>query len=166
MHINFLAVLIAAIIPMLTGFIWYNDKVMGKPWMAASGVTEVQLKTGNMAIIFGVSFLFSLLLSMEMNFIAIHQSHFFSILADEPGVNDPNAEVGRMMADFMAKYGHNFRTFKHGALHGTIASIFFALPVLGITALFERRSFKYIFIHLGYWAVTFAIMGGIISGME
>jgi hypothetical protein len=166
MHINFIAVLIAAIIPMLIGFIWYNDKVFGKAWMATTGLTHEQLKQGNMAVIFGVSFLFSLLLSMEMNFIAIHQSHLFSILANEPGINDPTSEVGRMMADFTAKYGHNFRTFKHGALHGTIASIFFALPVLGISALFERKSFKYIFIHLGYWAVTFALMGGIISGME
>ncbi|MEI6411198.1 MAG: DUF1761 domain-containing protein [Bacteroidota bacterium] len=165
MHINFIAVLIAALIPMLIGFIWYNPKVFGKAWMAASGITEEQMKSGNMAVIFGVSFLFSLLLAVQTNFLVIHQFHYFSILMNEPGLDDANSEMGRMAADFMAKYGHNFRTFKHGAFHGAIAGIFFALPVMGISSLFERRSFKYIFIHTGYWVVTLALMGGVICGM-
>ena len=59
-------------------------------------------------------------------------------------------------------YGENFRTFKHGALHGTIAGIFFALPVFGIIALFERRSWKYVLIHLGFWVITLALMGGVL----
>ena len=47
----------------------------------------------------------------------------------------------------MADYGDAFRTFKHGALHGTIAGIFIALPIIGTNALFERKSAKYIFIN-------------------
>ena len=65
---------------------------------------------------------------------------------------------------FMADYGTAFRTFKHGALHGTIAGLFIALPIIGTNALFERKSAKYIFINSGYWIVTLAIMGGIVCG--
>jgi hypothetical protein len=34
---------------------------------------------------------------------------------------------------------------------------------MGTNALFERRSWKYIFMNVGYWALSAAIMGGIIS---
>jgi hypothetical protein len=56
----------------------------------------------------------------------------------------------------------SFRTFKHGMLHGIITSIFLVLPIIGINALFERRGAKYIFIHVGFWAICFALMGGIL----
>ena len=64
--------------------------------------------------------------------------------------------------DFMAKYGSNYRTFKHGALHGTMAGLFLILPVLATQAMFERKTVKYVLINTGYWVVTFALMGGVI----
>ena len=66
---------------------------------------------------------------------------------------------------FMDDYGTAFRTFKHGALHGTMAGILFAFPIVAINALFERKSWKLIFVYAGYWIITLAIMGGIICGM-
>jgi hypothetical protein len=83
------------------------------------------------------------------------------MMMGEPGIpSDPMSNPDyKFMFD---KYGHNFRTFKHGAFHGILSAVFFALPVLGIQAMFERRSGKYIFIHLGYWVITFVLMGGII----
>jgi len=69
------------------------------------------------------------------------------------------------MAGMFEKYGSNFRTFKHGAFHGILASLMLALPLIGINALFERKGFKYIAINVGYWIVSFAIMGGIVCGM-
>ncbi len=165
MNFNWIAVLIAAIVPTVLGFIWYHPKVFGKAWMEASGITEESMKGANMALIFGVSLFLSLLLAFNMNFIVVHQLHMYSILANETGINDPQSEVGKMLGDFMAKYGGNFRTFKHGALHGTIAGIFFALPILGTSALFERKGFKYIAVNAGYWIVCLALMGGVICGM-
>jgi cytochrome b561 len=66
------------------------------------------------------------------------------------------------MMVFMEKYGKLYRTFKHGAFHGVLAGIFFAMPITGIVALYERRSAKYIFVHVGYWTLTMALMGGVI----
>jgi Protein of unknown function (DUF1761) len=62
----------------------------------------------------------------------------------------------------MAAYGNEFRSFKHGALHGTIAGFMVALPIIGTGAMFEKKGFKYIAINAGYWIVTMALMGGVI----
>jgi hypothetical protein len=86
----------------------------------------------------------------------------YSLLVDEPGFFDPNSEIGKTFSSIMAKYGSNFRTFKHGAFHGIVTTVCLLLPVIGINALFERKSWKYIAIQVGYWAICMALMGGII----
>ena len=162
MHINFVVLLLAALIPMIVGFIWYNPKTLGTAWMKAADVSEDKMKGANMAVIFGLSFLFAIMLAMAEQFIVIHQYHVYSIFQGDPTMQDPNSATSLMIADFMAKYGNNFRTFKHGALHGTIAGIMIALPIIGTNALFERKGGKYIFINAGYWTITLALMGGVI----
>lgn len=162
MQINFLLLLGAALIPMVIGFIWYNPKTLGTAWMEASGMTEEKMKGANMAIIFGLSYVFSLLIGLILNTIVIHQFHFFSILLNEPGLTEAGSEMNNFVTNFMEKYGTNFRTFKHGAFHGTIAGVLFALPLIGTNALFERKGFKYIAINAGYWIISLALMGGVI----
>jgi hypothetical protein len=162
MSINWLAVLVAAFVPTAIGFIWYNPKVFGNARIKAADMTEGKIKSGNMPLIFGLSFLFSLMLSIIMNNFAIHQMNVPGIFANDPGLSDPNSETGKFLADFMAKYGNNFRTFSHGFVHGIIAGLFFSLPILATNAMFERKGFKYIAVNAGYWIVTLAIMGGII----
>jgi Protein of unknown function (DUF1761) len=162
MQVNFLIILVAALVPLIVGFIWYNPKVLGTAWMSAAGMTEDKMKGVNMPLMLGLTYLLSFFLCFALQFMVIHQWHFFSILMNEEGLKDPNSELSMMVKGFMDKYGNNFRTFKHGALHGTIGAITLVLPVVGINALFERRGAKYIFIHLGYWAICFALMGGIL----
>ncbi len=166
MSVNFLIILLAALVPMILGFIWYNPKVLGTAWMNAAGVNEDKMKGANMALIFGLSFFFSFLLAMSLQFIVIHQWSFYSILANEPGIRDPSSEMGKMAADFMGHYGNNFRTFKHGAFHGTITGIMLALPILATNAMFERKGFKYIAINGGYWIICLALMGGVICAFS
>ena len=50
--LNFPAILVAAVSALVVGFIWYNPKVFGNAWMEAAGLTEAQLKAGNMVKIF------------------------------------------------------------------------------------------------------------------
>lgn len=159
---NFLILPIAALVPLIIGFIWYNDALFGKAWMKENHLTKEQLQKGNMMRIFGLTYLLGLFLAVGLMPMVIHQMHLFSVLADTPGFKETGSEVNTYFMDFMSQYGQNFRTFKHGMFHGMLGSIFIALPVLGINALFERKSFKYIAIHLGYWALTMGIMGGII----
>ncbi|GAB4262617.1 MAG: DUF1761 domain-containing protein [Saprospiraceae bacterium] len=162
MEMNWLAIVVAALVPTFVGFVWYNPKVFGTAWMQAADMNEEKMKGANMGVIFGVSLVLSILLAFYTQFLTIHQTHLGSILMNEPGFGDPSSEVGTFMADFMSKYGNNFRTFSHGVVHGVIAGIFFVLPVLGTNALFERKGWKYILVNVGYWTVTLGLMGGIV----
>ncbi|HMQ46045.1 MAG TPA: DUF1761 domain-containing protein [Saprospiraceae bacterium] len=162
MIFNFPIILLAALVPLVVGAIWYNPKVLGNAWMKSCGFTEEDLKGANMILIFGLTYLFSLMLGTVMNVTVIHQNHVYSILVDEAGFMQEGSDLMVYLQDFMEKYGSNYRTFKHGAFHGVLSGIFFALPVVGILALFERRRFPYIAIHTGYWIISLALMGGII----
>ncbi len=162
MSINFIAVLVAALVPTIVGFLWYNPKLFGNAWMKAADMTEEKIKGGNMPVIFGVSFLLSFLLAMNMNTLAIHQNNIdgvFMVGSESPAAD---SEEGILLATFHEKYDGLNRTFGHGAIHGLFATIFFILPILGTNALFERKSGKYIFINVGYWLVTVMIMAGIV----
>jgi hypothetical protein len=166
MNVNFLVLLAAAIVPLIIGFIWYHPKVLGNIWMQVSGVTEDKIKGSNMALMFGLTFLFSFFMSFVIQFLVIHQFHTFSILGTQPDSSDPNSEASLMLKKFMELFGTSYRTFKHGALHGTMSGIFLAMPLVAITALFERKGFKYIAIHAGYWIICFGLMGGIICAFS
>lgn len=161
MEFNWLAVLVAALVPTLIGFVWYHPKVMGTVWMKAADMSDEKIKGGNMAVIFGLSFLFSLMLAVEVNFLAIHQMNVPGIFATPSG-GAPSPEDSQFLSDFMAKYGSNWRTFSHGIVHGIINSLFFALPLLATNAMFERKSWKYILVNFGYWLITISIMCGIV----
>ena len=161
MNFNLPVLLIAATIPLIIGFIWYNTKVFGAIWMKESNMDADQLKKPN-PMIFLWCYLLSVFLALALTPIVIHQFGFFSILMNEPGLQDPNSDLYAYVSGFMANYGQNFRTFKHGIIHGVINALLFALPIIGINALFERKSFKYVMIHTGYWTITIAVMGGII----
>jgi len=158
MEMNLYAIAVAAIIPLVIGALWYNPNVLGNAWMKASGMTEEKMKSGNMAVIFGVSLLLSFMLAFSVNGMVIHQ-----VGAIQMAYSNPDAETFKA---FMQEFGNLHRSFGHGALHGAIGAVFFVLPVLGINALFERKSFKYIFIHLGYWILTLAVMGAILCGWQ
>lgn len=162
MEFNWALVLGNALVPLIMGAIWYNPRVFGNAWMRASGVMPDTTKGSKMALVFSLTILFSLMVATFMPAIVIHQMHLLSLTANQPDAKNPSSETGRWIADAMTRYGKEFRTFKHGAFHGTIAGIFFALPIIGIVSLFERRSARYVLIHAGYWIVTLAIMGGVV----
>lgn len=62
MEINWLAVIAAAVSSFVLGGIWYSA-LFGKAWQKAAGVTDEQIKTGNMGVIFGGSFVLALIAS-------------------------------------------------------------------------------------------------------
>jgi hypothetical protein len=161
---NMIIVLLAAgFIPLIVGFLWYNNSFgFGKAWMAEIGMTEEELQRNfNPMKVFGFAYLFGVFLAFAMMPMTIHQMGFMGMLQHQEAIlKNPNSELSRTVASLMSAYGNEFRYFGHGVLHGVINSIFLGLPLVGITALFERRSWKYIFIHLGYWVITFALVGG------
>ncbi len=159
---NFYILFLAALIPLIVGFIWYSKPLFANAWMKAARVTEGDLNKGNFVLILVLTYVLSLMLSFPMMSLTIHQMSIYSVVANDPALLDPNSELSLYVAEFRKKYGSNYRTFKHGAFHGVMASLFVALPLIGIVALFERRGFKYIAIHVGYWMITLALMGGVL----
>lgn len=160
MEMNFYALLVAAFSTLVVGFIWYNPKVFGTIWMKESGMTEEKMKGGNMLMIFGISFIYAFFISFMLQYLTIHQTGALGMVGGDAGIAKPSYIA------FMADYGLAFRTFKHGALHGFIAGLFLALPIIGTNALYERRSFKYTLVNGGFWIVCFMIMGGIICAWK
>lgn len=69
---HWLAQILAALGPLVVGFIWYNPKVFGKAWMASTGMTEEKAKQGNMPMIFGVSLVVAFLITMPLGYIVNH----------------------------------------------------------------------------------------------
>lgn len=167
MEINWLIVLAATAVPMVTGFIWYNPKIgFGNSWMAASGMTMEKAKSANMGLILGLTALFAFFIAMALQSMVIHQYSVFGILSTQPDAANPASHSSVMFKDFMEHYGTSYRTFKHGAFHGALAGIMLALPLIGTGALYEGKGFKYIAIHSGYWTLNLALMGGIICAFN
>lgn len=161
MEINFLILALAALVPLVMGFLWYGPLLFQNAWMKQLGFTEESLKGGNMAVIFLLSYVFSFMMAFFLQFIVIHQLGAMSSMI-ESGATELTGAALTDYNDFMAKYGSNYRTFKHGVLHGVMAGLFLILPVLATQAMFERKTVKYVLINAGYWVVTLALMGGII----
>jgi len=160
---NILVILAATLVPLIVGFVWYSPKIgFGKAWMQATGITMDDGKNTNMVLVFGLTILFSFFVAMAMHMLVIHQIHIVSLLTHQPDSKDPNSESMTLLKRIMELFGTSYRTFKHGAFHGTLAGIMLAVPIIGVPALFERRSFKYVAINAGYWIVCMALMGGII----
>jgi len=139
-NINWLALVAAAFSALVTGFLWYNPKTFGTAWMKESGMTEEKAKSMNPAKTYGLAVVFAFMASL--------------FLLGEVMLGGAEGEI----------HGADpYLTFKHGALHGAMVALFIVLPVFATNALFEQKSFKYVAINVGYWVVTFAIMGGIVN---
>lgn len=163
MKVNYLIFFGTALIPLLVGFFWYGKALFGNAWMAATGLTEEKAQSGNMLLIFGLTYLFGLFLSFAMMQWGVHQYATQGLFATQAGFAEGSGEFFNYYQDFLTKYGHLHRSFGHGAVHGGFAAVFLALPFIAINALFERRSWKYIMIHFGYWFITLVLISGTVN---
>ena len=113
-----------------------------------------------MPLILGLSYLFSCFIAFMMAGVVIHQGGAFGMMY--PEVMESGSATQQHFNELMQQYGENSRSFKHGVIHGVITVLFFVTPIIAINALFERRGWKYILIHTGYWLITLALVGGLI----
>lgn len=159
MKMNFLVLGLAALIPLVLGFIWYHPKVFGNAWMKSLGFTEDKMKEGfNMPLVFGLTFLFSFFLAFSLQTMVIHQVAIYQLTMHFE--KDPATQ--ELISQIMSKYGTEFRNIHHGLIHGFIGGLTIAFPIVAVNALFERRSWKYIFINAGFWIVSMMLMGAVI----
>ena len=65
-QINYLAVLVAALSTFILGGLWYSPMLFGKAWMRANNFTDADLQTFSKARMFGWSFVFSLVMALNL----------------------------------------------------------------------------------------------------
>lgn len=66
--LNWLAVILAAVTAFLIGGFWYSKKVFGNAWMLEVGLTDEAIGRGNMALIFGGTFVLLLIAATALAF--------------------------------------------------------------------------------------------------
>lgn len=138
-NVNWLALVVAAIIPIPIGYLWYNV-LFKKQWIEETGITDEKAQEMNPVKTFGLAIVFAFFIAF---FLMVQV-----FTGGAPG--EPHGQAP-------------FLTFKHGALHGAMVGILVALPIFANNALFEQRSFRLTAINVSYWIVTMALMGGLIN---
>jgi hypothetical protein len=60
-QVNLIAVLVCGVASLVLGGAWYSPLLFGKAWQRAAGLSDEQASSGNMAMIFGLAFVLSLI---------------------------------------------------------------------------------------------------------
>ncbi|MBT8219006.1 MAG: DUF1761 domain-containing protein [Bacteroidia bacterium] len=58
------------------------------------------------------------------------------------------------------------QTFTHGAFHGGMTALSFALPLVAINYLYQKKSLKLFLIDAGYALAFFALSGGVVGALK
>ncbi|GLR17624.1 DUF1761 domain-containing protein [Portibacter lacus] len=139
---NILAILVAAIVPNIIGALYYGP-LFGKTWLESFGMTAEDMKGRNEALIYGGALLCSFVIA------------FFLFFFMSMGHRDV-LEGGEVVIN-------SFATFKHGAFHGFMMFFGLVMPVIIALALFHKTKLKNVLLNIGFWALCFAVMGGILD---
>lgn len=134
--LNIWAILVATLSTFVVGWLWYGP-LFGKAWISATGLSEEQLQQGNMAKIFGLAFIFELIMAFNLAM----------FLTGSP-------EAAEQM------------NYQMGAFYGFLTGFGWVFFALAVNSLYEQKSWNYILINGGYWTVTFTIMGMIIGAWK
>lgn len=133
-HINYLAILVSAVIMFGLGALWYSPVMFAKPWLASLGKTEEQLRedAGNrsMPLTFGLSFVAYFVMAFVM-------SHVIDYAAAD--------------------------TLADGLRTGFWLWLGMVATTTLVLSLFESRSLRLYTIDIGYHLIGMLIMGGILA---
>lgn len=139
-QVNYLAVIVAAIVIFLLGGLWYSPVLFAKRWIALQGRTEEQMRAdaarSNMPVMYLMAFITALIIAWAM-----------AVLAN---AFPPQAAGG------------------DGVMRGVKLGLFcwfgFVLPTTFATSLFSMKPRQLWLIDAGYNLVSFVIAGAIILG--
>lgn len=156
---NWLILPIAALFPLMLGFIWYHPKVFGSKLSQITGEPPVENRSiGKIILIY----LFSILLAYILTLMSVHQSAIFQLFFMDPELANADSKYNIFINEFLAEYGDRHRSFGHGMVHGAEAGLMFGLAFLGITTLMQNKSLKLVWIHLIFWVLCCSLMAGLI----
>jgi hypothetical protein len=132
--INYWAVLVAGIAPMILGAIWYSPMLFGNTWAKLAGVSQESAKKGA-AKAYILMFILALVLAYIM-------AHF---------------------VDFAIQVYPERALWSVGLTTGFFAWLGFVVTTKGAQFLFAQKSWKYYLIDIGYHFVEFLAVGLILA---
>lgn len=134
---NYLAVLVAAIVIFALGGLWYSSFGFAKRWIALQGRTEEQMRAqaaaANMPLMYLAAFITSLLIALVL---AMMMAHFAAVVPISVG---------------------------HGAILGFVCWLGFAASTSYATALFSGKPKQLWLIDSMYNLVSFVVAGIILA---
>jgi hypothetical protein len=99
----------------VVGALWYG-LLFAKPWQRAARLTDAQLQTGNMALIFGLTFAFEMLIAMVLwhllvrtdpkPFVVMMMALGFAVGVMIPAVGINYLYLRKTLAHFLIDAGH------------------------------------------------------------
>lgn len=135
--VNWLAILVAAIVIFMLGGLWYSPVLFAKKWIALQNKTEEQMKAeaaaANMPLMYASAFITGLIIAGAMAMVFAH-------IANDMPMNAA-----------------------HGALLGAILWLGFAATTSYATALFSGKPRQLWFIDSAYNLVSFVLAGIILA---
>jgi hypothetical protein len=143
-QINFIAILCAALLPLVMGFLYYHPSLFGNKWMAANNFVKANM-TPPKPVMYLLAFFCSFLLA------------FFLWGWVTGGGGMEQSQVVDPID------GHSYVTFGHGVFHGVAFSLMVLLPVFITMKIFEARKWSWAWINIGYWSLTTILMCGLLS---
>ncbi len=134
--VNYVAILLAGVVSMAIGFLWYSSMVLGKPWMKEKGVTPESMKKAQkeMGKLYALSFVASLIMAYVLSYVMALSANFFHY---------PKLQTGFITAFWMW--------------------IGFVMPVQLTATIFGNKNWKLFGIDTGYQLVSIVAMGVVIA---
>lgn len=136
-NINWLAVVAATLSTFVIGAVWYSPLLFVNTWMEAAGIDKENTDKGNMGKIFGLAFVFELIMAFNL-------AMFFYGSPESTAMMDAGT----------------------GAVYGFLTGFGWVFFAMAVNSLFEQRSWKYMLINGGYWTVSFTIVGLILGAWK
>jgi hypothetical protein len=135
--LNYLAIVVSAVILWVLGAIWYSPALFAKPWMELLGIKKGEGKQSGLILGMVASFIGDLVLSFILAHIIIWANAF--------------------------GFAKSAFGFANGGVLGVLVWIgFIAAPNLP-QGIYEGRPFKLFAINGGYWLVGLFIVGGLLA---
>jgi hypothetical protein len=134
--VNYLAILIAAVVAWLAGAVWYM--ALAKPWMTAIGTTaeKVQAAKGEPGAFLPFSLAFAAALVMAW-----------------------------ALAGILGHLGPGQVTLRNGVISAAFCWFGFVMTTMLVNNSFARRNWRLLLIDGGHWLVVLLLMGAIIGAM-
>lgn len=135
-EVNFLAILVAGIVSMAVGFLWYGPMLFGKIWMQLMGHTAESMKKAQkeMGKTYAMSFVLALVMAYVLSHVMALSQNFF-----------------------------HYSMLSTGIMTGFWMWLGFVMPVQATDALFGGKRKKLVAINAGYQLASLLAMGFVIS---